>query len=1007
VVWLHLDTDDSDPATFFYFLTEAARGAAGRLRLPALRPEYHTGLASFARAYFRKLYQGLPRSTVLVLDNYEALQENAQLHALLADALGETPGELGWMVLSRSEPPATFARARTAGQLIRLGWSDLRFSREESQELARMVAGAKISASWVDAAHASNQGWAAGLVLAFEALTSVELEDRSAPEAPPLSGTDAAFDYFAAEVLRALDTGRQQFLLCTACLPQLGAADAAVLSGRPEREAAGILEELARKNYFTFRLAASATGRARSPTYRYHPLFRSFLLQQARARLEPAVLRDLRLTGSRLLANADQFEAAIDLLREEGQWPELCALVRRWAPVLLEQGRHETLHGWLCGLPETLPDETRGWLLYWRGAARLPLVPAEAQRSYADAFHCFVRLGDSDGIFLSWAGVAEALLYGWGSFRDFDVWIDALDDLLARFRPGSLAIAGRVAATMHGALMFRRPAAPAMDHWERKVRRFLRLSRLLHPDHYVLLAINLFHHDLWRGRTARAKALLDSLEGAVRSQRIGPVAVLAWHTMRAVHGHFTGDGAASLRAADAGLEFADRCGVHFWDFLLLAQGAFGAIAIGDLGTSGAYLDRMRRQLNPERHLENLLFHDAAAQTALATGDRNAALEHSRLAVDSAVSLGGPFPEAVIRVGVAHILLACGRNASAWQELGRAETLARGVGSTILIARCLLGRAHHCLAEGRRDEATRSLTEALALCREHGYFGTPWWRPEMMADLCAHALRVGVEPEFVRALIRSRGLTPGAGQDLLPCWSWEVKVFTLGPDFRVLVGERAVAFPRKAQHKPLELLQALIALGGQQVPESRLAEALWPDSEADAAQQAVATTLHRLRRLIGSGSIVRSAGKLSVDRRQCWIDCLACEDIWDRAPGRPELLVEALALYRGPFLASDDQPWALACRERLAGKFVRAVQRQAHALCASGQHRAATVEYERALAAEPTRESLYRSLIALSRELGEDAEAADAYRRCQENLRRHFSCEPSRETTRLALASPSS
>jgi two-component SAPR family response regulator len=109
-----------------------------------------------------------------------------------------------------------------------------------------------------------------------------------------------------------------------------------------------------------------------------------------------------------------------------------------------------------------------------------------------------------------------------------------------------------------------------------------------------------------------------------------------------------------------------------------------------------------------------------------------------------------------------------------------------------------------------------------------------------------------------------------------------------------------------------------------------------------------------------------------------------------------MLVEALALYRGPFLASDDEPWALACRERLAGKFVRAVQRHAHALCASGQHRAATVEYQRALAVEPTRESLYRSLIALSRQLGEDAEAADVNRRCQENLRR-----------RLALAPPSS
>jgi len=44
--------------------------------------------------------------------------------------------------------------------------------------------------------------------------------------------------------------------------------------------------------------------------------------------------------------------------------------------------------------------------------------------------------------------------------------------------------------------------------------------------------------------------------------------------------------------------------------------------------------------------------------------------------------------------------------------------------------------------------------------------------------------------------------------------------------------------------------ALIAMGGRQVPQTRLADLLWPDAEGDAAYRALITTLQRLRRLIG-------------------------------------------------------------------------------------------------------------------------------------------------------------
>ena len=167
-----------------------------------------------------------------------------------------------------------------------------------------------------------------------------------------------------------------------------------------------------------------------------------------------------------------------------------------------------------------------------------------------------------------------------------------------------------------------------------------------------------------------------------------------------------------------------------------------------------------------------------------------------------------------------------------------------------------------LASRRGDEGRvmKALARAMPLGRSHGYVNTWMWSPKMMAELAARALDADIEVDYVRRLVRERKLVPAEAPLEVETWPWPVKVFTLGR-FEVLTGERPVRFAGKAQRKPLALLQALIALGGQRVREARLTEALWPDADGDAAHQALSTTLHRLRRLIG-----RQAGELRLRRQ---------------------------------------------------------------------------------------------------------------------------------------------
>ena len=97
-----------------------------------------------------------------------------------------------------------------------------------------------------------------------------------------------------------------------------------------------------------------------------------------------------------------------------------------------------------------------------------------------------------------------------------------------------------------------------------------------------------------------------------------------------------------------------------------------------------------------------------------------------------------------------------------------------------------------------------------------------------------------------------------------------KVHVLG-HFRLLRVDAPIDMRGRAR-KPQEFLQVLIALGGREVGAGALIEALWPDSEGDAAHHALESTLYRLRQLLGQPDAVRMAGrKVSLDRDQFWVD----------------------------------------------------------------------------------------------------------------------------------------
>ncbi|GAB4270057.1 MAG: hypothetical protein Kow0092_24280 [Deferrisomatales bacterium] len=187
----------------------------------------------------------------------------------------------------------------------------------------------------------------------------------------------------------------------------------------------------------------------------------------------------------------------------------------------------------------------------------------------------------------------------------------------------------------------------------------------------------------------------------------------------------------------------------------------------------------------------------------------------------------------------------------------------------------------------------------------------------------------------RALVRRCRLVPAEAPVHVEGWPWPLRIYTLGR-FEIVQDEEPLRFTGKVQHKPLALLRALLAFGGRKVDEWRLSGALWPDADGDLAHQSFATTLLRLRRLLG----VREAldlhdSKLTLDARYARVDAWAFERLLTAAErarkrGRPEearrRTEEALGLYRGRFLPqATGEPWTRERRERLRSRYLRAVE----------------------------------------------------------------------------------
>jgi LuxR family transcriptional regulator, maltose regulon positive regulatory protein len=358
---------------------------------------------------------------------------------------------------------------------------------------------------------------------------------------------------------------------------------------------------------------------------------------------------------------------------------------------------------------------------------------------------------------------------------------------------------------------------------------------------------------------------------------------------------------------------------------------------------------MRSLLDPDRPLD-LADHDhLCGWLALATGNPRTGREHYELAI--AAARRGALPPAmrqVYEIGLTQALIAEGREEEAIAALATFHVLPGRRGEALRAATVALARACMARRTGAADYLPR-LREAMALARSQGLQRFLRLVPPLAAQLAADALEVGIEPEFVVGAIKARRLPPPASAALFDGWPWPIKVYALRP-FAVVIDGRPLHFEARAQLKPLLLLQYLAGLEGGPVAVNRVIDALWPQEDPAAARRVFDVNVGRLRQLLLSPTAVAvSQGRIQLNPALVWIDTRALSDVARSGGDAATIGQRALALYRAPLLAHDDEHgFTLVARERASRWFVGAIERAARGALAQGDASTARAWVEQAL-----------------------------------------------------------
>ena len=997
-VWYQADAADGDLVRFLRHLVAAVAellpgglsGVRELLSSPAMPlRDPDAAVATLVGDLLTAAIEGI----ALCIDDWHLVPPGSGTAALLQRLVPYLPDHVHLFLAGRGRGDLPVERWRLQGWVEELTADDLRFTAAEVSALLREVHGLTPSDDAAEAAARQAEGWPAGLFLLGRSWRAGGAAPGDASLAP--ADTAALGAYLDSEVMAHLPPERRAFLVETAVLEELPAALCDEL--RAATDSSRHLAALAADGLFTYRVEPNRL------VYRYHTLFREYLLQLALQERGPDFLAAQHQRAAAHLAAAGDRLGALRHL--------LAAGARDTAAELLEEIGESSLWGhsvtavaaWLQQLPAGLL-ETRPRLLLlaadidqWEGrldlaAARLEQAAAllRRQRDAAGLAGAEVRLGH---IYLLRGDTAAARH-----------WMEGAID---RIPPGADSIRARclvrlaLVEWMEGRLERCEPLLKQAQVLFRHLGDRLGEAWALHN---LAIDVHVARGDL-RAATAAFHQVAELCAGT--TSRLHCICLLNLGSNLC----FTGRDAEGRGYLHRALAMAAALAFEAGRGYALAYLAWAEAAGGEYEAAIAHgreaLAIEARVTEPQLRLEALA---AEALLHRRRGRLAEALEAARQHLVWGQSTKNPFYLATSWAQLVIVHSARGAAVEARRALEQGRELHAACPN--LHSRFLLLLAEAAFGLAFPAEASAPLADLLAVVTEQGYEGLLLAEGELAVRLLRAAVEQGACPEAARSLLARAAAgravpTVAAPEEAAPQARLHIRL--LG-GFVLELDGRQVAESAWRGNKPRDLCKLLALHLGTPLGLEQCLEALWPHLDRAAAQSNFRVTLHWLRKALDNDLVVYSEGRCALATAAARCDVAefrqlvaAAEERWRAGDmvAAADRCERAAALYGGDLLAGDPpDDWHLTAHAELREGYLGVLSRLVVIQARAGERERAIETARRIVTLDPVREPAYRLLMRLLAGAGHQGEVARTYRLCKAALRQELGVPPSAATRAL-------
>jgi len=999
LVWYQLDPADNDPKVFLRYLAEGLRRAFPDCDHTALTllDDLEAPIDQILSVLLNEIAVSVERDFLIVLEDYHCIHA-PEVHHILNFLLEHQPPQMHLLISTRVDPPLPLASLRARGDLVELRVQDLRFTPDE---VASLIADLSLTPDQVRLLEEKTEGWAAGLQLALTTLA--QKPDQAAEEViRHFRGSNRyVFDYLAEEVFQEQPVEVQRFLLRSSIFTQMNATVCNAVLGTSDAQS--LLEHLERQNLFIVSLDQERNW------YRYHQLFRDFLLNRFYWQAEEEALQ-LQAAAGDYYARQGLWDLAAEHYMMARSTEGLASAIRALAPAYLQSGRVETLRRYIRGLPSDFVKREPDFLLYQGHALRYRGRSEEAVACYERACALYQERGER-------AQVCRALIHlarvarSRGEYREAqrlaqqavaqageDDHAERAEALMALAKTtGFLEDMAQGYKLGEAALEEARRAGPALSRSDR--------ARLLCSQAQL---------SWWYGDPFASVAYCRAALAA-EGEEVSPLACRVYVVMATPYLYW-GDLPTARRLAERGLALAER--LQFTEWLPMAHATLGNVLSrqGELATGEEHL-RHSIALSRELGMESYAQLMASGFLAFNLEQQNRLLE-ARQACEEVLHLyaGSPatYELCVCRSVLGDVLLDMGARDTALEYFLDLRHVCESRRFRLPLAMVYFALGYLYLEDGRHEAALELIRRSMDIVRHANSIQLYVDQSQRALTVCRTALEAGVCPSFAEQVIAALDSAPRfhpigwspAVADRKGRGGTTIQISCLG-GFRVSCRGQELGREVGLTGRPRELLAYFVTHRYQRLPLDRILEDMWPGSDPERSQAAFHTTLYRLRRALtraaGPGEYVRyEGGEYQLEQDRFQVDVDRFEGYLSQAQASAgEAAIRAceaaIELYAGPYLATFYADWCAGERRRLAAAYITALRLLTAHYTAAGEYHQAIAACRRMLEVDPLSEQVHCDLMRLWHRLGNRAAVERQYQTLTRLLAEELDADPMPET----------